>query len=193
MIGLYTTNFADYAPSHNYAYQDSGTGVIKHWMIHSRKATENDRANSTHECFSLLTYIRDYSTSLIDYSGLSLISTSVNTDESPNIFVSLMLERPVLMTQTINGSSEINMDFVYGSNYNLMLNFQRNTTNLTEYIHNVTKLQIEIDTLYWFLSPINETKRDELFNLFDQVIYYQNETDYYETATTTSSLDYPTL
>lgn len=48
----------------------------------------------------------------------------VNIDiDSKNPYVSLMLERPIVMTTNFYGNQDINLDFEYNKNYNLLMNF----------------------------------------------------------------------
>ena len=66
------------------------------------------------------------------------------------------------MSTNIYGNPDINMDFEYNKNYNLMINFQKNTTNQTYHIKTVTDLQIANDTIVVINSTTNETYKEEL-------------------------------
>lgn len=117
MIGIYTRKFETSEQFHLYANDKKGDTKDRHWYINSRLATNDDIANATEQCFQYLVDIRDNYSSLVDFTGLKVVSSTVNTLDASNPYVSITLERPIIMSSNYYGNPEFSMDFEYGKKY----------------------------------------------------------------------------
>lgn len=79
------------------------------------------------------------------------------------------------MSTTIYGNPNVNIDFDLNENYNVMMNFQKNTTNLTDHIYQVTQLQIANDSLQVIDSVANETFKQQLLEYYYRIMRLRNK------------------
>lgn len=153
MIAFYTTKFNESKFVHDFGDVEKGKGVSNGWYFNSREATKDDRINATIQCGEYLMQLSRNYPYMLDFTGLHLVSTMQNIDDSSNPYVSLTLERPMKMSSNYYGHPDISMDFEAGKRYNLLMNFQKNTTNMTQDAVTLTNIQIANDSL----AVINST------------------------------------
>lgn len=126
----------------------------------------DDLANSTDQCRKHLEYVKANFNLTTDFTGLRIISSTYNIERVDNPYVSVTVERPLKMSTNKYGHENISMDFAYDQKYQLMMNFQKNTTNMAFEADALTKIQIANDSLAVINTTGNKTYRDELWQYY---------------------------